>query len=400
MYKKIAALGVLLSLILSGCSMSGLVVRAEYPSSKERPQTVDESILQAVQEFSLETSAELLGKHSGNTLYSPLSLYYALAMTAEGAAGTTREEMNTLLGVDNEENFAQNCGDLYRYLYRNQDDHVLQIANSLWMQEGVEFREEYQQQMKDNFYASLYAVDFGAQQTAEQMGKWVSEQTGGLLEYEYIPDPSRILTLLNTVWLKDAWQTRFVEAGTQDDTFYHQDGTETQLPFMHLTDEGTVYQGEGWIRASLPLRTCGSIVFVLPDEDVSLADLYVDANVLAEALYGGTSTSAEISWSVPKIRIESTLELRDYLEEKIPTAFSMEADLSAMLKETSGYISDVRQKAYLEWDEEGVAAAAYTEVSVNESAARIDASIPMQLNRPFLFAVMTEDLPVFIGCYT
>ena len=169
---------------------------------------------------------------------------------------------------------------------------------------------------------------------------------------------------------------------------------------MHLTDEGTVYQGEGWIRASLPLRTCGSIVFVLPDEDVSLADLYVDANVLAEALYGGTSTSAEISWSVPKIRIESTLELRDYLEEKIPTAFSMEADLSAMLKETSGYISDVRQKAYLEWDEEGVAAAAYTEVSVNESAARIDASILMQLNRPFLFAVMTEDLPVFIGCYT
>ena len=126
---------------------------------------------------------------------------------------------------------------------------------------------------------------------------------------------------------------------------------------MHLTDEGMVYQGEGWTRASLPLRTCGSIVFVLPDEDVSLTELYADANVLAEALYGGTSTSAEISWSVPKIRIESTLELRDYLEEKIPTAFSMEADLSAMLKETSGYISDVRQKAYLEWDEEGVAAA-------------------------------------------
>ena len=253
MYKKIAAIGVVLSLMLSGCSMTGLVVRAEYPSIKERPQTVDESILQAVQEFSLETSAELLGKHSGNTLYSPLSLYYALAMTAEGAAGATREEMNTLLGVDNEENFAQNCGDLYRYLYRNEDDHVLQIANSLWMQEGVEFREEYQQQMKDNFYASLYAVDFGAQQTAEQMGKWVSEQTGSLLEYEYIPDPSRILTLLNTVWLKDAWQTQFVEAGTQDETFYHENGNETQLPFMHLTEEGTVYQGEGWTRASLPV---------------------------------------------------------------------------------------------------------------------------------------------------
>ena len=48
MYKKIAAIGVVLSLILSGCSMTGLVVRAEYPSIKERPQTVDESILQAV----------------------------------------------------------------------------------------------------------------------------------------------------------------------------------------------------------------------------------------------------------------------------------------------------------------------------------------------------------------
>ena len=76
--KKIAALGLLLCLMLSGCSVTGLVVKAVYPDQKERPTSVDESILQSVQEFSAATSVELLSENDGNMLYSPLSLYLSL----------------------------------------------------------------------------------------------------------------------------------------------------------------------------------------------------------------------------------------------------------------------------------------------------------------------------------
>lgn len=400
MSKKIAALGLLLCLMLSGCSVTGLVVKAVYPDQKERPTSVDESILQSVQEFSAATSAELLSENDGNMLYSPLSLYYALAMTAEGTEGETREEMNELLRVDQTDRFAQNCGDLYRRLYRDQEGHMLRLANSLWLQEDVEFLESYQDQMKTNFYASLYSVDFGAQETADQMGRWVSEQTGGLLEYEYDPDPSKILTLLNTVWLKDAWRTSFGEGNTKAGTFYNQDGTESTVSFMHSQSMGTVWKGEGFMRAALPLVDCGYVAFILPDEGVDLQDLYNGEKKMTELLWGGKAQGAEIEWSVPKIRIESTLELAEYLQEKIPTAFSMIADFSGMLKGTEAYISDVRQKTYLEWDEEGLEAAAYTEVSVNETAAALPGtSVTMNLNRPFLFAIMTENLPVFVGRY-
>ena len=78
MYKKIAALGVLLSLMLSGCSMTGLVVRAEYPSSKERPQTVDESILQAVQEEYKFLSKDMIS-YVATSLGVPPSRVYGVA---------------------------------------------------------------------------------------------------------------------------------------------------------------------------------------------------------------------------------------------------------------------------------------------------------------------------------
>ena len=52
-------------------------------------------------------SAQLLREEGG--CYSPLSLYYALALTAQGAEGQTAEELCALLGADKKE-LAKQCG--------------------------------------------------------------------------------------------------------------------------------------------------------------------------------------------------------------------------------------------------------------------------------------------------
>jgi len=59
----------------------------------------DDTFLMALNEFSYKTAAQLLTDNSGNANYSPLSLYYALAMAASGANGETANELLSLLGV-------------------------------------------------------------------------------------------------------------------------------------------------------------------------------------------------------------------------------------------------------------------------------------------------------------
>ena len=65
-----------------------------------------------------------------NTLISPLSVLYALAMTANGAKGETRAQMEAVLGMSVEE--------LNVYLYSYMDSlpqsekSKLMLANSIW----------------------------------------------------------------------------------------------------------------------------------------------------------------------------------------------------------------------------------------------------------------------------
>ena len=46
---------------------------------------VDDSFIDAVNDFSYETASRLLTKNKGNINYSPVSMYYALALAATGA---------------------------------------------------------------------------------------------------------------------------------------------------------------------------------------------------------------------------------------------------------------------------------------------------------------------------
>ena len=70
-------------------------------------------------QFSYRSASALLagGESSANENYSPLSLYYALGMTAAGAEGETLEELGALLGTEDREALADGCRRLYENIY-------------------------------------------------------------------------------------------------------------------------------------------------------------------------------------------------------------------------------------------------------------------------------------------
>ena len=92
----------------------------------------------AMAAFAAKSAGKVLNGTDKNANYSPFSLYYALAMAAQGANGKTAEEMLNLLGMSDAKTLAEQCGNLYRMISSRERDGKaeLMLADSLWLSDN------------------------------------------------------------------------------------------------------------------------------------------------------------------------------------------------------------------------------------------------------------------------
>ena len=281
-----------------------LVRGVEYPEAvgfddydtkyaiREANQITD-SFANAFDDFAYQTASSLLNDNADtNVNYSPLSLYYALAVAASGAEGQTQQELLDLLGVADADTLAEQCGNLYRLLYTDNEVSQLKIATSLWLDNEVNgqeitFKDSFLDGATSNFYASAYSVDFAEQAAGEAMAAWVTENTNGTLTPQITTDAEQLLSILNTVYFYDQWIDRFDASETAADTFYLADSSSVECAFMNQTFASSSYvRGNNYTRSPLALKNSGSMIFVLPDEGVDVASLVSSPDVLQEVLTG------------------------------------------------------------------------------------------------------------------
>lgn len=358
---------------------------------------VEEDFLSALFAFSYETAAQVLTGEGENKNYSPLSLYYALALAATGAKGKTAQELYSLLGVSDAATLSQQCGNLYRQLYTDNEMGKLYLANSLWMDRSVTWKDSFVRNAAEQFYASVHPVDFSALETGRQMAQWVAEQTNGFLSPAFDIDPEQILALLNTVYFYDEWTSLFDPDQTADGVFTLTDGSAVTCEFMHRSDYTGFSRGETYTRSSMQLKNAGRMIFVLPDEGVALSELLASPETLRDAFEGGEESYGVVTWQVPKFSFGSEVELAEPLKALgVSSAFQPDADFSG-LTDQPAWFSSVRQETRISIDENGVEAAAYTELfyaGAGEPQDRAD----MILDRPFLFGITAANgVLLFVG---
>lgn len=352
---------------------------------------------EALHHFALRTASEVIDAEQ-NALYSPLSLYYALSLSAAGAQGETQAELLALLGVSDAETLAGQCGNLYRRLYRDNDLSQLLIANSLWLQESVPFCDGYLQTAADDYYASLFSVDFGDAETGRAMAAWIADNTNGTLSYAYSPDRQQMLSILNTVYFRAEWQDRFLSERTSPDLFTLANGETVACDFMNRrsTSHGFA-KGEGFTRSSLALKNAGSMVFVLPDEGISVGELLSSPEKIEECFFGGESGNGEVIWQIPKFSYNASMSLSDSLKSLgVTAAFAPSlADFSSIANSPL-WIGSVIQNTHIAVDENGVVASAFTEIQY-AGAAMPEGSADMRLTRPFLYGIVVDGQLLFVG---
>lgn len=380
---------------------------SDYEARRERrnENPVSASSYDAIRQFSYKTAAQVFREVKQNGCYSPLSLYYALALAATGAENETRDELLGLLGFDSTSDISTELGNLYRLLYTHSEFSRLKIANSIWLDNEIDghpytYKEPFVKNATDNFYASLFSVDFSDKSTGSMMSQWISGSTNGRLTPVMISDPQQIMSILNTVYFYDQWINKFNTENTKEDIFYRDDGTEIPCDFMNMTNSSQGFsKGEGYTRSSLGLKNNASMVFILPDEGVSISELLSSPEAIADLFTGGEDKNGKVVWSIPKFGYSSSFDLTETLKAlNVHSAFNQDADFSGITDGTA-FISGVKQETYISIDENGVEASAYTAIAF-AGAAMPEDNAEMILNRPFIYGITAPgEILVFMGVF-
>lgn len=396
--------GALAALLLAGCGSGAAgeyaIVETSYPA---RTQKTEERVdTEELVRFSSETAAKIFAEGE-NTVYSPVSLYMALGMVTELTEGQTKRQVTNLLGVSDSEALRQWTQSLWRQLYRDEKDSALWLGNAAFLNEAMTFHKEPLEVLAKDYYASSYCLPMGTSGADKAIAAWLNQQTNDLLTDDtgaIRTEKRDLLRLYNTIYYKAPWQAEFFGGATAEDIFTAADGTEQKTDFMHISIEGSpVARGEGYRRASLYLKDGGEMTFYLPDEGVTVEELLQRENLLGELL-PVDEWVAQVNWSVPKFDLHDSLKLNDALQALgVTDAFDKNKADFAPLTEQPAYVESVNQAARVKLDEEGIEAAAYTEVDVNAAAAPPQelAEEEMNLNRPFLFAIWKDGAPLFVG---
>lgn len=372
----------------------------------------DDDYMAALGGFSRAALTRALGEAEGdNLVYSPANVYMALALLTELTGGSTRQQLLDALGVEDVALLREQTHRLWRQLYYNDEERVTHLANSLWLDQRVDAKQDTLELLAENYFASTYRGEMGSKELDKALRDWANEQTGGLLR-DHVEglstDPADVLALLSTVYFRARWYTEFDPAQTGVRDFHNADGTVSNMDFMRQTSDRTYLWSDQFTAITLALGGSADMTLILPDEGVTPQELLSDEDVLALLLdrwgvdgsrWEGQTVCAEVALSMPKFDVSSELDLGGQLRDLgITEVFGAGADFTPLSDTAQPHLTSARHAARVTVDEEGCTATAIVELLYGGMPPQPDQRVEFTLDRPFLFAITgAESMPLFVG---
>jgi len=352
-----------------------------------------------------------------NPAYSPLSVYLALALTANGASGEAADQFAALLGGSREQVNQLAAGMMTEYVTTG-GGPTLAVANSLWLDNQFAVNPDFEREAQAIFRSEVVNLDL-ATAGADRINAWVAQKTNQLIKQivTEIP-PNTLACLVNALYFKGAWLEPFMPLDTEDRPFTLADGTVVQVPTMygHIsvesffteTADGVIlpYVGERFgMVVALPKGGVDQITWdgttwnatsqggLLPTGGVD--QIAWDGNQIASWLAAASTEHGTMNVYLPKWESKLAAELTEPLQQLgLTEPFNPSTNTLAGIGEPAGFISEVAHGAVVKVDEKGTEAAAATQVIINQSMGS-----DIYFDRPFVYAIvdLRNGLPLFIG---
>lgn len=404
------------AILLAGCAAPGspsakagvrqLSATPIYLTDQDQAQD-SSAVYGAVSSFGVDLLRQLRDQEGQAVLISPLSAFLALSMSANGAQGDTLKQFEALFGGDLDAINAA-CASLmqdYRQLGGSTQCH---IANSVWTDPEGQIKDEFVGKCQGIFDAQVFQADLSDKGIVKAVNGWVSDNTKKLIP-SIIDKPfekGSAALLINALYLKNTWASKFDPNSTGKRTFTHADGKTQKIDFLNDGYTGFDYiKGDGVQGVVLPYDD-GRLGFaaLLPDGDLDSWLSGLTGEQLS-ALVTGAESAYFLDLGLPKFEQEWNGQLGDALKAMgLDQAFVPGlADFSALGDNPEGYfISQVIQATKIAVNEDGTEAAAATIVVADCGAGMPpEDGVRLVFDRPFLYGIvdLQTGLPLFLGTF-
>ena len=300
--KKILALVLVLSTCFlfasctadSGKKQLALAANPIEVNHSDSQQDGYEEFLDKLDAFAAKLTYEIYSDSDkqSNVCISPVSVYMALALATECADGETRDEILNAVGVtyDEVKNFTK-----FLYSFCNQEFYyrsgvtgekeVLafeELVNSIWVDKRATLNEDGINNLANNYNCDLFSVSFKNGEGAKAINEYIEEKTHGIIDGNVALDPSTLIVLINTFYLKEVWNDmggdlKFTEEAYD---FKNADGsiTNTKLLYGYYAN-GKIYEGEGYTSFYTRTNNDFDIKFIVPTDGHTLDEVFTTENI-------------------------------------------------------------------------------------------------------------------------
>jgi serpin B len=364
-----------------------------------------------------------------NFIYSPLSIQYALGMTANGASDETLTQIVSALGFGEDiESLNTYCNKLLNQLPAVDLGVKLSLADAIIVNELYPLLPAFKERVESTFYAVVENMPFtDPALVAARINDWSSRNTAGLIDKMLDPSdigPQDIAYLMNALYFKAPWvpegaEPLFKEELTSEKEFYDGGCIPFMIPTMQCRSSFRYAKQDGFQVLEIPYAHGKFAMYILlPDgvdavdwpedepEPYSLSSLMEDFPTLDWNGIVAFLKEREVILNLPRFETSSSFELNSVLQALgITRAFTGDAQFDRMFADENvrAAISRVIQKARIKVIEGGTEAAAVTVVGMKNTSAPIGEDEPVKFicNHPFayLIAEKTSGAILFMGAY-
>ena len=358
-------------------------------------------------QFALNLFSEVKGL--GSSVISPMSVTYLMAMLANGAEASTREEIMATIGAKDFDINEMNA--FYAYLMqraKTADKHTtLNIANYIALNKEFQLKKKYASTIADSYKGAVEALDFNNPESTKRINGWCSEHTDNMIPsiIDQV-EPSAVAYIMNAIYFNGTWADKFDKNNTKKEQFNGYTRDIKYVDMMHRNAKYYYTSNDVYSAVTLPYGSgTYSMTVILPNEGKFIPDVTKALNAKSIASLRSNMDECIVDLKLPRFTTEMKFSLKDIIA-KLGAPSMFDASRSDFSSFASGnvYVSEMLQKAKIEVSEEGTKAAAVTMGMVKLTSIRPDEPrrVDFHCDHPFIYMIQDNytGAILFMGQFT
>ena len=357
--------------------------------------------------FALNLFSEMKGV--GSNVVSPMSVTYLMAMLANGAEASTREEIMDAIGAKDFDIDEMNA--FYAYLIRraktSDKQTTLNIANYIALNKEFKLKKKFASTIADSYQGAVESLDFTNPESTKRINGWCSEHTNNMIPtiIDQV-EPSAVAYILNAIYFNGTWTDKFDKNNTKKEQFNGYTRDIMYVDMMHRNAKYYYTSNDVYSAVTMPYGSgTYSMTVLLPNEGKFIPDVTKALNAQSIASLRSNMEECIVDLKLPRFTTEMKLSLKDIISRLgAPSMFdASRADFSSFAN-GNVFVSEMLQKAKIEVSEEGTKAAAVTLGMVKLTALRPDEPrrVDFHCDHPFVYMIQDNytGAILFMGQFT